>query len=45
MELRRGSTDSGADGDGVGEWERERELGKKESSGRGGEERSSASNL
>jgi hypothetical protein len=49
MELRRGSTDSGADGDGVDELrrrcgrvgERERELGEEESSGRGGEERSS----
>jgi hypothetical protein len=54
MELRRGSTDSGADGDGrrrtpATVWasgrERERELGKEEISGREGEERISASNL
>jgi hypothetical protein len=32
-------------GDGVGEWERVRELGEEESSVVGGEERSSASNL
>jgi hypothetical protein len=53
MKLRRGSTDSGADGDSVDELrrrrgrvgERERELGEEESSGRGGEERSLVSNL
>jgi hypothetical protein len=53
MKLQRGSTDSEVDGDSVDELrrrrgrvgERERELREEESSGRGREERSSASNL
>jgi hypothetical protein len=45
-ELRRGSTDSGADIDGVGEWERERgSSGRKRARLWEGEERSSTPNL